>query len=73
MQVRNWEYVGWSDTKFIQPKEFGGAIDLPRFYETMTWISDGGLISDNPEDGHQQLSALNTDSVTAGELLIGFF
>ena len=51
MQVRNWDYVGWSDTKFVEPKDFGTVIDLPRFYETMAWAHDGEQTPDNPEEG----------------------
>ena len=73
MQVRNWDYVGWSDTKFIKPKDFGALIDLPRFYETLAWINDSEPTQANPEERNQQLTAVNTDSVSTGELLIDFF
>ena len=35
MQLRNWDYIGWTDTKFVKPDQFNSLIDLPRFYETM--------------------------------------
>jgi hypothetical protein len=50
MQVRNWDYQGWSDTKFVKPEDFGTMIDLPRFYETIPWAHNGDQNSDNPEE-----------------------
>ena len=35
MQLRNWDYIGWSDTKFVKADQFASLVYLPRFYETM--------------------------------------
>ena len=50
MQVRNWDYQGWSDTKFVKPEDFGTMIDLPRFYDTIPWAHNGDQNADNPEE-----------------------
>ena len=73
MQVRNWDYQGWSDTKFVKPEDFGTMIDLPRFYETIPWAHNVDKREDNPEEATKQKTKINSDSVTAGELLVDFF
>ena len=46
MQYKAWEYVGWTDTKFVRAKDFNTLVDLPRFYETMGLGSDIASTSD---------------------------
>ena len=48
LQLRNWDYIGWSDTKFVKPDQFNSLIDLPRFYETMQQTEPPSPVA-NPE------------------------
>ena len=35
LQYKSWEYVGWTDTKFVHARDFHSLVDMPRFYQTM--------------------------------------
>ena len=71
LQYKAWDYVGWTDTKFVQAKDFGSLVDLPRFYETMGLGSSEA--EQNAKHRHSSSAASNTDAITDGQLLVEFF
>lgn len=62
IQHKIWEYSGWADTRYVKPEEFSTLVDSPHFYDTMQLGSD-------PTAKRPQ----NVDSLSVGQLLIGFF
>lgn len=63
MQHRAWDYIGWTDTKFVKADQFSELVDLPHFYETMGLNASVGA-KDRPS---------NLDAISVGQLLLEFF